>query len=127
MSTYVGDKSPQQDEKMDEEVVQHPIGVQRSDMPRRIDRRVCFELEDCICALFARERVPHEHVTQIIEESHLFDIWRTLPRDMTTLMCHVVSALMLIRSLQARTQSGSSPQLDDVPDDAHHDSSLAHA
>ena len=72
-------------------------------MPRREDRRVQFELEDRIYALFSRERVPLAHVTQIRQDPHLFDIWNTLPHDMTTLMCHVVDALILIQRLRAST------------------------
>ena len=64
---------------------------------------VCFDLEDHICALFSRVRVPLVHVTHIIEDPHLFDIWCTLPHDMKTLMCHVVSALMLIWRLHDHT------------------------
>ena len=65
-------------------------------MQYRSDRRVCTKLEDHICALFARERVSLAHVTQIIKDPHLFDIWHTLPHDMTTLIHHVVSSPMLI-------------------------------
>lgn len=96
-------------------------------MPCREDRKVRFEMEDHICALFSREIVPLAHVTQIRKQPHLFDIWRILPHDMMTLMSHVVSALILTYRLWARTQSKSSPQLADVPGDTHHNSSLAHA
>ena len=112
---------------MEEEVGWHPVGIQIPDMPHRQDHRVYIELEDRICALFSKERVPHAHVTQIIEDPHLFDIWCTLPRDMMTMMCHVVNSLMLIQRLQDRTQYRSSHQLDDVPSDAYHDSLSSHA
>ena len=95
IDTYVGNEPPQQDDQMEEEVVQQPVGVQRPGMPCRQDHSVHIELEDHICALFARERVPHAHVREIREDLHLFDIWCTLPRDMMTLMRHVVGALML--------------------------------
>ena len=85
---------------MEEQVIQHELArVHIHGMPRREDCRVRFELVDHICALFSRERVSFAHVTQIKEDQHLFDIWRTFPHDMTTLMHHVVGALMLIRRL----------------------------
>ena len=103
INTYVGDEPPQQDERLEEEVFQHPIGVWRPAMPRRLDRRVCIELASHMCALFSRKRVPHAHVREIREDPHLLDIWCTLPHHMMTLMHHVVSALMFIQSLQAHT------------------------
>ena len=92
----------------------------------RTNRRVFIELEDPICALLAMEGVPRAHVGEIIDDPHIFDIWCTLPHDMMKQMHHVVSALTFIRNLQTCTQSRSSPQLDEVPNDAHHDSLSAH-
>ena len=89
-------------------------------------RRVRIELAECICALFAREDVPCEHVREIKDDPHLFDIWSTLPCDMMKLMHHVVGALMLIQILRARTHNMSSPQPNEVPSDAHHDFSSSH-
>ena len=106
---------------MEEKVVEQPIVVHRPVMPRRLDRRVRIELEDRICALFSREVVPCSHVREIKDDPHIFDIWCTLPRDMMTLMHHVVNSLTLIQSLLACTQSMSYPQSDEIPDDAHHD------
>ena len=59
---------------MEEEVVQWPVGVQRPSMPRRPDSRVYIELEDHICSIFSRERVPREHFRGIKDDPHLFDI-----------------------------------------------------
>ena len=84
---------------MEEEVVEHIAVVQRLVMPRRPDYRVRIESEDRICALFYREDVPCAHVREIKDDPHLFDIWRTLPHDMMTLMCYVVDALTLIQTL----------------------------
>ena len=75
---------------MEEEAIKKPASIQRRIMPCRLDCRVRIEMEDHICALFAREDVPHAHVREIREETHVFDIWCTLPCDMMTLMDHVV-------------------------------------
>ena len=120
IETYVGDEPPQQDEEMEEEVVEVPIG-HGPIISCRLDCRVCIELADHICALFAKEGVLCAHVRDIRREPHLFDIWGTLPCDMMTLMCHVVGVLTLIQSLCASAQSKSSPQ-DELHGDAHHDS-----
>ena len=99
------DEPPQQDDKMENEVVQYHARVQRPGMPHRLDRRVCIELPDRICVLFSRERVLCAHVREIGEDAHPFYIWCTLPHDMMTLMCHVIDALMLIWILWDCTQS----------------------
>ena len=65
-------------------------------MPCRPDCRVHIELEDHVYALFDREGMPRAHVRDIKDDPHLFHIWCTLPCEMMTLMCHVVSAMMLI-------------------------------
>ena len=96
-------------------------------MPCRLNHRVHIELEYHICAIFSWEDVQCAHIKDIIEEPHLFDIWCTLPLDMMTLMHHVVSALMLIWSLRADTQTKSSPHLSEVSGYAHLDSSSYHA
>ena len=73
--------------------------------------------------------ILRETVTNIcgfIQDPHLFDIWCTLTHDMMTLMHHAVGALTLIQSLRDHTQSRSCPQPNEVSDDAHHDSPLAH-
>lgn len=51
-------------------------------MPCRPNHRVCIELANHICVIFNREDVPHAHVREIKDGPHLFDVWRTLPRDM---------------------------------------------
>ena len=81
---------------MEENDVPYLVGVQRPSMPHTLDSTVHIELEDYICALFSREIVPLAHVREIIEEPHIFSIWHTLPRDVKTLMGHVVGALMVI-------------------------------
>ena len=95
-------------------------------MPHRSDVKVCTELVDHIYDLFVLEGVPYAHVRNIIWDLHVFDIWCTLPYDMTSLMHRVVGALMLIQSLRACIQSKSSYE-DVVPGASHHDSPLAHA
>ena len=57
-------------------------------MPCRLYHRFFIEILDHICAPFYREDVPHEHVREMREDQHLFDICRTLTHDMTTLMHH---------------------------------------
>ena len=99
IDTYDQDESPQQDEEMEKDAGEQPAAISRPIMPCRTDRRVHIELEDCICALFSKEDVPHAHIREIKYDPDLFDIWRTLPCDMTTLMHHVVGALTLIQSL----------------------------
>ena len=72
-------------------------------MLHRPNRRVHIELEDHICALFVREGVACAHVREIKHDPHIFDIWRKLPHDTTTLMFHVVGFLTLIQNLQTQT------------------------
>ena len=81
---------------MEEEVVKQHLVVSIPIMQCRPYHRVHIELVDHICALFTREDVPRSHIREIKDDPHLFDIWRTLPRDMMTLMCHVVNAFTLI-------------------------------
>ena len=111
---------------MEVEVVDHPAVVQRLVMPHRLDRRVPIKLENHICSLFYREDVPHAHIRQIKDDPHLFDIWRTLPHDMRTLMRHFFGVLTLILRLRDHAQSWSSLR-DEVPGDALHDFPLSHA
>ena len=59
---------------MEEEAIEQFVVVQTPIMPRRPDRRVCIELEDRICSLFAKEDVSSAHFIEIREDLHLFDI-----------------------------------------------------
>ena len=73
---------------MEDKAIQYPRGVQRLDMPCRLDRSVHIEMTNYICDLFSREILPHAHGRETKEDTHLFYIWRTLPSDMTTLLNH---------------------------------------
>ena len=58
---------------MEEEVVEQPATVPRPVMPCRPNRRVCIELENRLCALFARKDVSCAHIREIKDDPHLFD------------------------------------------------------
>ena len=70
--------------------------------------------------------MPLAHVREIIRDPNLFDIWCTLPLDITLVMCHVVYAMMLIWSLQDHAWCMSSSE-DEAPSATHLDSPLAQA
>ena len=103
-----------------EEVVEYPIR-HRPVMPCRLDCRVHIEPSNHICDLFVREGVPCAHVTKIKWNTNLYDRWCTLPHDMMSLVCHIVSALTLIKSLRSCAQSMPSSKYE-APNVSHHDS-----
>ena len=66
----------------------------------RLDSRLRMELDNELCALFVEAGVRPATMRDIQGDGRLVHMWRGMPRDMFTLMWHVVGATNLVTWLR---------------------------
>jgi hypothetical protein len=81
---------------MEEEEDQPPVYIPH--MPCMSDQRVKIEVAYYLCSIITSHKVVPTPVRDILWAQDLSTIWRSLPRDMTLLMCHIFEATNLIET-----------------------------